>query len=304
MLHQSSIQTLNSLYYRSMGMGFFRFCWACVKRAFAGWFKRVEGLASSVSLLIGVGLLFWHPPASIEKAVSSVPNILFLGLFPAVILIRLIQAPYWLLRDERAARAAIEKLRQPALRLALPEPPVIQSISLKGTTSESLSGKRQTVITGWEMDVVALHCTNYGETAARGCRARLLEMIRTTPEGDSELRIVGTLELPWSKEDPEGSLSIDIAPAEQQCIWIGGVRSGGQTWLFRDRKRLPIEYQQLLGEVGTYRLLIQLDGDNIPPQQIQLEIVAGSGLEQVGGGILRGSAEVRLLAQGAPRIEE
>lgn len=285
-------------------MGFFRFYWACLKRAFAGWFKRVEGLASSVSLLIGVGLLFWHPPTSIEKAMSSVPNMLFLGLFPAIILIRLIQAPYWLLRDERAARAAIEKLRQPALQLELPEPPVIQSVSLKGTTSESVSGRRQTVITGWQMDVVALQCTNDGEIAARGCRARLLEMVRTTPEGESALRIVGTLELPWSKENPEDSLSIDIAPAEQQRIWIGGVRSGGQTWLFRDRKRLPIEYQQLLGEAGAYRLLIQLDGDNIPPQQIQLEILAGSAPEPVGGGIIRGSAEVRVLAQGAPRIEE
>ncbi|MFA5966675.1 MAG: hypothetical protein WC804_21880 [Sphingomonas sp.] len=275
-----------------------------MKRAFAGWFKRVEGMASTASLLIGVGLLFWRPPASIEKAVSSVPNMLFLGLFLAIILIRLIQAPYWLLRDERAAREAIEKARRPALRLELPEPAVIQSISLRGTTSESVSGRRQTVITGGEMDVVALHCTNDGETAARGCRARLLELVRIMPEGDSALRIIGTLELPWSKEDPEGSLNIDIAPGEQQRIWIGGVRSGGQTWLYRDRKRLPIEYQQLLGEAGTYRMLIQVDGDNIPPQQMQLEIVAGPGPEPVGGGIIRGSADVRVLAQGAPRIEE
>ena len=286
-----------------MGMGLLQFYWACVKRAFAGWFKRVEGLASSVSLLIGVGLLFWHPPASIEKAVSSVPNMLFLGLFPAIILIRLIQAPYWLLRDERAAREALEKARRPALRLELPAPPVIQSIDLRGTTSESLSGKRQTIVSGWEMDVVALQCMNTGESAARGCRARLLEMVRTTPEGDSALRIVGTLELPWRKEDPESSLCTDIAAGETQRIWIGGVRSGGQTWLFRDPTRLPIEYQQLLGEAGTYRLLIQVDGDNIPPQQIQIEIVAGPGPKPVGGGIIRGSAEVRVLAQDAPRIE-
>lgn len=279
-----------------------RFYRDCLQRAFAGWFKRIEGWISSLSLCIGLVLLFWHPGEHVEKTVTSVPNMAFLAVFLAVILFRLAMSPYWLWAEEHQKREVAESLRRPRLELGLPNPPVIDVITLGGTTSQSLGGTRQTVINRWVHDVVALTCINTGETAVHGCRARLIAVEAVRSDGSELTRIVGTVELPWRKEDPEDHLKADIAPGETQRIWVGGVRDGGHIWLFRKIQSLPIEYQQLLGGPGTYRVLIQVDGDNIPTQQIKIEITASSRPDPQSG-VRRGHAQVAIVAQGAPRIE-
>ena len=73
-------------------------------------------------------------------------------------------------------------------------------------------------------------------------------------------------------------------------------------WLFRDVKSLPLEYQQLLGAPGTYRVVIQVDGENVPPQQILMEIVAAEGAKPENG-VWRGVATVSMVARGAPMIK-
>lgn len=278
-----------------------KFYGACLKRAFGGWFKRVEGWASTVSLLVAIALLFVKPSARLGNLAQVAPAWFFLVVFGTLVGVRLLMSPYLVYRDERSAREELERRRRPALGLSLPSPPVIQTIDLRGSTSESLGGTRQTIVTGWEMDVVALDCVNAGETTARGCRARLLSVSRTGDDGPL-LRATSPICLPWSKEDPEGSLVVDLAPAEIRRIWIGGVRSHGHVWLFRRPEGLPLEYQRLLGAPGTYRIVLQVDGEDIAPQQIELEIVAGEGPKPVSG-IWRGMAEVTILARGAPRLE-
>jgi len=279
-----------------------RFYGACLKRAFGGWFDRVEGWASTVSLLIAVALLFLKPSARIGDLAQAAPAWFFLVAFATVVGVRLLLSPYLVYRDERSAREDLERHRLPTLELSLPTPPVIQSIDLRGSTTESLGGTRQTVVTGWEMDVVALECVNVGETVAKGCRARLLSVTKAAAEGGGLLRVTTPLELPWSKEDPEGSLIVDLAPAEVRRIWIGGVRTHGHVWLFRRPERLPLEHQRLLGEAGTYRIVLQVDGDGVAPQQVELEIVAGEGPKPVNG-LWRGTVEVSVVARGAPRLE-
>jgi hypothetical protein len=274
---------------------------ACLKRAFGGWFKRVEGWASTVSLLVAVALLFLKPSARLGNLAQAAPAWFFLLAFATVVGVRLLMSPYLVYRDERSAREDLERRRRPTLELSLPSPPVIQSIDPRGSTTETLGGTRQTIVTGWEMDVVALECVNVGETTARGCRARLLSASRTGDDGPL-LRTTSPLDLPWSKEDPEGSLVVDLAPAEVRRIWIGGVRSHGHVWLFRRPESLPIEYQRLLGAAGTYRIVLQVDGDGVAPQQIELEIVAGEGPRPVSG-IWRGTAGVAIVGHGAPRLE-
>lgn len=255
-----------------------------------------------MALFVGAALLFVKLPPAIEKWVQTIPTWFFLSLFLGIILVRLLLAPYLLFNDERTARQALESARQPVLELALPEPPVIQSIGRQGHTSETWGGTRQTITTGWEMNVVALTCINKGETRATGCRARLMSMTKVLDNGDNLLRVITPIALPWEKEDPEASLMVDLAPNEMRRIWIGGVRSHGHIWLFREANSLPVEYRQLLGEAGTYRLLIQLDGEDIPPQQIEIEIIAAEGPKPESG-VWQGKAEVSIRAQGAPRIE-
>ncbi|WP_257547135.1 hypothetical protein [Sphingopyxis sp. DBS4] len=286
-----------------MAGGIFNFYRNCARRAFTGWFKRVEGWASTVALLVAIILLFVTLPASIEAALKDAPTWFFLAVFVGLVVFRLILAPYQLFSDEHAAREAIERARRPLLELALPDPPLIQSVHLQGNTSESLGGTRQTTVTGWELDVAALTCFNAGEQVAEECRARLMSVMKIAIAGEEHLRVITPVLLPWEKEDPETHLVTDIAPSETRRIWIGGVRGSGHIWLFRSAKSLPLEHQQLLGEPGTYRLLIQVDGKNIPPQQIELEIIAEAG-ERPANGIQRGKAEVSVRGRGAPRIGE
>ncbi len=279
-----------------------KFYGSCLKRAFTGWFKRVEGWTSSVALVLAVILLFVKPVPAIRESLQGIPAGFFIVIFLSIILVRLFVSPYLLFRDEQMKRAALESARKPALSLTLPEPPVIQTISQRGHTSETLGGTRQTVISGWELDVVTLTCTNTGETKATGCRARLMSMTKVLENDENELRVVSPIALPWEKENPEANLVVDLAPNETRRIWIGGVRTHGHVWLFREIKSLPVEYQQLLGEAGAYRLLIQLDGDNIAPQQIEIEILAAEGPKPEIG-VWRGEADVTICAQGSPRIE-
>lgn len=286
-----------------MAGGILNFYRNCARRAFAGWFKRVEGWASTVALLVAIILLFIKLPASVEAALQDVPTWFFLAVFVSLVLFRLILAPYQLYSDEHAAREAIEEARRPVLELALPDPPLIQSIHLQGNTSEALGGTRQTTVTGWELDVAALTCFNAGEQTAAECHARLMSVTKIALAGEEHFRVISPILLPWEKEDPEAHLVTDIAPGETRRIWIGGVRGSGHIWLFRSAKSLPLEYQQLLGEPGAYHLLIQVDGKNIPPQQIELEVIAEAG-ERPSSGIQRGKAEVSVRARGAPRIGE
>lgn len=284
-----------------MGLGFLSFYTACVRRAFSGWFGTVSGWAGTLSLLVGVALLFFDVPPFVSDLASKAEPAFFLPVFALSLVVRLFMAPYWLFHDERARRLECEKAAQPTLTVSLPDPPTLTSVSLAGSTSESISGIRQTIINRWEMDVVALICTNHGLREAEGCRARLLSVVRVTNGRVEDLGMVEAISLPWDKQDREGSHLVDIPASETKRIWLGGVRSRGHLWIFRDVKALPLDYQRLLGEPGTYRVLIQVDARDVPPQQIALEIFAAEGAP-IEGGVQRGRIDVRVVAQASPRI--
>lgn len=284
-----------------MRWGVLGFYAACVRQGFSGWFGKVSGWAGTLSLVIGVVLLFVKEPPFVSQLASQAEPAFFLGAFALTLAIRLLLAPYWLFREESARRAALETAARPSLTVFLPTPPTLTSISLGGHTTESFAGTRQTVINRWEMDVVALTCMNEGTTDAAGCRARLLSAIRIKDDGSEDLGIVEGISLPWDKQDPEGSLLSDIPASETKRIWLGGVRSRGHLWIFRELKALPLEYQRLLGEPGTFRVLIQVDARNVPPQQIALEIVTAEG-PQLENAVHRGRIDVKVLAQASPRL--
>ncbi len=234
-----------------MRWGVLGFYAACVRRAFKGWFGKVSGWAGTLSLLVGVMLLFLDVPQPIEDLASKAEPAFFLSVFALTLVVRVLLSPYWLFRDERGRRLQLEAAALSALTVSLPDPPTLTSVSFGGSTSESISGIRQTIINRWEMDVVALICTNDGLKEAEGCRARLLSVVRLKGDRVEDLGVVEAISLPWDKQDPEGSHLVDIPASETRRIWLGGVRSRGHLWIFRDVKALPLDYQRLLGEPGT-----------------------------------------------------
>lgn len=272
----------------------FRFYWSCVKLAFSSGIKPLEYGFSLLAISIDAVDYFVGFPEALKAILDEFSAPAFAIFIVVVIAIRLVRAPFHLYEIERAARVLSENASLPALEVSLPTPPVVNSISLSGSTSESLAGNRQTVINRWENDVVALVVKNNGGSTATGCQARILSIARKVPNENQALEVVESINLPWVKEDPEGSHVINIAPNDKKRVWLGGARHHGHIWLFRDIKALSIEYQQLLGAAGTYEVLLQIDGANIPPQQVKIEIIASEG-PRVQNGFQRGQVSVQML---------
>jgi hypothetical protein len=277
-----------------------RFYWDCFKFSLFGWIKNLNSWLSLAAMILVVILIiaarfqFEIEHGFSEYLLSFFPTLFILSAI-TIFVCRLLYAPYRLYREELEGKEASEKAREPTLTISLPTPPVVNSISLDGITRESFDGSRQTETSRRENDVVALVVNNNGEGVATACQARILSITRKLPNEDQALEVVESINLPWVKEDPEGSHIIDIPPSDKRRVWLGGVRQHGHLWLFRDIKALPIEYQQLLGEAGTFEVLLQIDGTNIPPQQVKVEIVASEG-PKVLNGFQRGQVSVRMLA--------
>ena len=272
-----------------------KFYWSCVKMAFSSGIKPLEYAFSLLAITIDAADYFFEFPKASKDILDEFSAPAFVVFIVLIILIRLVRAPFQLYETERVAKEVSEHARLPVLEISLPTPPIVNSISLSGNTSESLAGNRQTTINRWESDVVALVVKNSGEGIATACQARILSITRKLLHEDQALEVVESINLPWVKEDPEGSHIINIPPNDKRRIWLGGVRHHGHIWLFRDIKALPIEYQQLLGEAGTFEVLLQIDGANIPPQQVKVEIVASEG-PKVQNGIQRGQVSAQILS--------
>lgn len=280
-----------------------RFYRRCVGLAFSGTFARVEGWTGTLSILALLAVAVLNPDTRVERIITTnAPATFFLSAFGLTVFVGLVLAPVRLHEEEIRKRQAIEALRKPRFELSLPSDGVV-NISTRGSTTETAGGLRQTVTTGWVLDVVCMICQNIGETPIRNARARLMSAERIDSEGVSKpLAIFEPIELTWKKDDLKNAFAKDFAPAEICRFWIGGVRSQGQFWLYRDVADLPIEYQQIFGEAGEFRVLVQIDADDAAPVQALLRVVTAEG-EKPTSGIHRGKAQLALLAVGSSTIE-
>jgi hypothetical protein len=280
------------------------FYWRCVVRAFSGKFGLAAGMTGAVSTFGLLIVAFANPGASVERLLTmSVPAIFFVSVFLTTVLISLVLAPVQLHLEEVQKRKAVEELRKPRFRVALP-PGGLINLSTKGATTETMGGERQTVTTGWVSDVLCLVCENTGETAIRSVRARIMAVRKFEDDGAAApLAITEPIELTWKKDDLKAAFSRDLAANEKCRVWLGGVRSQGQFWVYRDVSDLPIEYQQVFGRAGEYHILLQFDADDAPPLQTVLRVLASEGEKPKVSGIHRGKAEVELLAQASPTVD-
>lgn len=278
------------------------FYWRCLKRAFSGKFAKAEGWTGGLSVIALVIAWVTSPSAGDERTLLTVlPAAFFLGAFSLIVLLGCILAPFQLYHDERRTREAVEALRQAKLAIWLPETGTVD-INVAGHTMESLAGTRQTVIRSSTTDVVCLYCKNIGEVPIRNCRARVLSASRVSDEDTTVFKFIESIELPWRKDDTS-CLTVDLPPGETRRIWIAGVRTRGHFWVYREVKDLPLEAQQVFGPPGTYKIVVQVDSDDIAPMQVLLEVKAAEGPILETARLSRGTAEVTILAQGNRAIE-
>ncbi|HEX4197456.1 MAG TPA: hypothetical protein VHZ26_08440 [Caulobacteraceae bacterium] len=272
-----------------------KFYSAWMVRAFSGTFRKVEEVAAGVGLLALFADFLISPSQRSERLIMvDVPAIVCMGALILTVAAGLIVAPFEIYWREQRRRIELEQRLSPKLEFSLPETGTV-GIETRGHTLETFGGSRQTIVRGLEPDVVCIQCKNVGEGVAHRLQARLMGASRYIDD-DQEVRlaIVEPLDLSWKKEAPIDTFSVDLAPGVTRRIWIGGIRSHGHFWIYRDIKELPLEYQRVFGGPGRYHLLIQVDGDDTAAVQVSLEVEASAG-PQLQNGLWRGNANVRLL---------
>lgn len=273
----------------------------CIVLTFSGKFIKAQTIAGVMSLLITCVIFFIPVTDSDERFyLTDFPTRFFLILFLLEIIVGFIYAPFERYTQEKNKRQSIESLRVPKIKISLPDGGV-QDIYLGGSTTETISGNRSSVVTNFLLDIVCLKCENIGEVFIRNCRSRIIRGYVYREGATACLDIVESIELSWKKEDMS-CLSVDFPPNETRRIWIGGVRSGGQFWVYRPKNALPIEYQSLFGLSGRYILLIQLDSEDMVPIQVVLRVETKEGVPQTKPGIIRGKIKAEIVEISHPRI--
>lgn len=278
-----------------------RFWFASARLALRGKLGRVAAWVGLVSLPLVVLAAALPPSDSIERMLTiTVPAVFGVTALAAAILYGFVTAPVRLYQGEVRKREAIEALRRPKLRFALPETGVV-TVNPSGATSETRGGSRQTVTSIGVPNVVCLVCENIGETRIKNARARLLWVGSTpTVKNAKSVEIAEPIDLSWSRE-LKGGFVKELEPGEKSRIWIGGVREQGQFWVHREIADLPIEYQQVFGEAGEHLFVVQVTGDDAPPMQVLMRVRAAEG-EKPQNGLWRGKADVEILEQGSPSV--
>ncbi|TIN42033.1 MAG: hypothetical protein E5Y32_21175 [Mesorhizobium sp.] len=254
-------------------------------------------VSASLLALLTAGLIGWRTgnfSAPVYDALSGA--LVPLLVAAAVFLVFLVLVPPKMEQELRLALSKADDLSRPKLLFSLPGPKPIEG-TLDGITHEMMGGNRQTTRTRVMPDVICLLCKNEGNSVATECRARILSVAKVVPGGpDQDQGLTDSIELGWDMADVEGSRVVAIAPNETKRIWIAAVRHEGHMWVLRDMKALPIEYQQIFGSPGTYKVRIQVDGDNSPPSQALLEITSEPG-QRPKSGMHRGIGKVAILDQ-------
>jgi hypothetical protein len=279
-----------------------RFYRECLARAFRGRFGQVEKWTAAISLL-GLALIASRSSLSADTQrllQVEIPVYFFIATFLVTVLAGLIISPYRLFAEEKEKCLALESLRTPRLQIQLPGPDPI-GVALDGSTTETYGGMRQTMVTKWASAVFYLLCTNTGETEAKRCRARVLCASRDADDFVEAGGIVESIELAWSKTDPDNHLSADIAPGDTVRIWVAYVRQNGSLWVFRND--LPVHYQRVFGVAGHHKILLQVDSENAATTQVLMSIQTDEAKKPAGNGVWEPTAKAAILAQGRPVLQ-
>ncbi len=227
------------------------------------------------------------------------PLYFFLVLLAITVFLGLVAAPYTVYKEQLDARIESEAKRKPTLSVFLKSS--TSSDVLRGSTSQALSGSRQTVIMNSIPSVLSVTCKNTGETKALNCVARIVSARQIDAEPERVLDITESIILPWDQSNPEENLAKDMPPSDISRIWIASINASGHLWVFRESGKLPVEYQQFFGAAGEYEVIIQIDSDNCPPIQTKVRIVSRE-YEGSGAGVHKGEGEISILSQGSPHL--
>jgi hypothetical protein len=216
-------------------------------------------------------LLVWRLGGKIEATsevlLRSCASVAPFLSFPLVYLwnaVRII--PKLAAQDEKTIGSLKARLT-PALQVSLPELGDSDRI-IYGRTSETVSGRRQTVGTG-QLRVLMLRCRAIGPDTQIKCRAILTDVRKLTVDGDLEsVGFVESIDLSWSRALGDKAFQCEIVAGGTAKIYVLASRMPGSLILFRDLADLPVEYHQITFPHATYRFWVQVSSEASAPRTI------------------------------------
>jgi len=224
-----------------------------------------------MSILLLIATKFFSPTEELETMIEvDLPLYFFALLFSITVLIGLLAAPYQIYAEELEKRLTNEMKFRSKFQVFIDSDGRFE-VKVGGTT-ETFGGVRNTTIMGWDQNYVAIACRNDSQARSEECIATIISACKVSDGVEIPLEIYEPIKLPWDYSNPEDNLSKTLEPMETARIWLARAANGGQVWLCRDIKSLPIDYQQFLGEEGTYRFVVQVSDGSSEPVLTKFEI--------------------------------
>jgi hypothetical protein len=249
-------------------MSFWGFYQQVFAKAFSGKFWLAEKISGAFALFFAAGVVL---AGKWEAAVNWLPFAVFMAVFLITVSVGLIVAPWSIAREENAARSAAEGRLKPNLRLALATEDGVD-INF-GTTNEMGSGRRVTVVQGWE-NVFRLTCTNDSSLRASDCEAALVDIRKVDSDGTLiDIGFRESVALSWSRDIQAREFVCSIQPHISRAIYVAAAKPNQTLVIYRSNE-IPLEYHRIMVEEATYRLWIQVSSADAVATQIVVDLRA------------------------------
>lgn len=159
------------------------------------------------------------------------------------------------------------------------EPKVVASLvnghgflsGIRGTTTTSLSGKRQTVSGDFSL-YLTLCIENKGLSELKSCRLQVQSAVKLIDGQKKELIEYDPISLACLNDKKEPEFSVNIQPRSRKCFFVASINEHGYAWLYRNPQELIAQYQQVLGGYGDFELRIVLNSENTDPYEVVMKL--------------------------------
>lgn len=280
-------------------MGILKFYLECVSRAFSGKYSLVEKWSAGlgmISLIVSkvIGLPEWITDSMVEE----LPMYFFITVFLCTVLVGFVVAPYSIYKEEREVAFQLRKLREPKLKVFTTSTEGV--VDKSGKTSTMTDGSRQQRIAPTTYNAVSLVVKNIGETRIDRCTAQIVAAEVLQEGKPIKVNLTEPLYLAWSSSEPEANLECQLEPNASKRLWIADVNYSGLLWIMRDQDRIPLEYQELFGFQGRYRLTIQVDDGKSLSVQTLIEVTSKAADKEKE--FSKGTTTISILEQASPLL--
>jgi hypothetical protein len=196
-------------------------------------------------------------------------------------------APYRLWNVESELNDRLKHRVKTLERLATPSFGVVPHegqgfVRADGKVLKSGITRKVQIVQSQSFSCVTFIVENNSKSGLEECVAVLQSAHIVDGNGEvSDLGIVETIRLPWSK-DPD-DLESELLPGERRRVFVGAVMPNGLMTLYASLSNQPLDYNLLFQQPGNFRLIVVVSSGESRPLTLQLDIDISAGLKPESG---------------------